>query len=50
MRKEKVAKQIFSVVLGISGLILIGVFGHWLIALGAFLMLWGNNIEQRASR
>lgn len=38
-------KQVFGMVIGLGGLALIIIHGGWLVGLGVFLMLWGNNID-----
>lgn len=39
------SKTLLSLILGITGLVLIGIYTHWLVVLGVFLVLWGNNIS-----
>ena len=36
-----------SVVLQIGGLIIVGLYGNWFLALGVVLCIWGNNISER---
>lgn len=38
-------QNLIAVVIGISGIALIWMFSCWQVALGAFLMLWGNNVQ-----
>lgn len=45
MTKDK--KLSLSVaVIAIGGIVLVSIFSHWAVALGIFLMLWANNVEQ----
>ena len=44
MKIENIVKTILAVSMGISGLILIGYYTSWLVALGVFLMVWSNNL------
>jgi len=39
------ATTLLALIFGIGGLILIGAYTHWLVALGVFLTIWGNNIS-----
>ena len=39
--------DIITIVVGIGGLVLIGIFGNWMTALGVFFVLWGHNIDTR---
>jgi len=39
--------DVMALVIGIGGLVLIGIFGNWLTALGVFFVLWGQNIDTR---
>ena len=43
MNNTKLIKGVISLVLGIGGFVLIGIFSSWLVALGVFLMMWSNN-------
>lgn len=44
MTTEKKAVLILSVVLGISGILLVGFNSSWWVAVGVFVMLFGNNV------
>ena len=35
---------------GLTGFLLIGIPGDWRIAVGVFLMLFGNNLVERGTR
>ena len=36
---------ILGMLLGAGGFILIGLNGSWLVAIGVYLMVWGNNVN-----
>jgi hypothetical protein len=38
-------RDIYGAVIGLSGLLLVGFNTGWLVALGIFLMLFGNNLQ-----
>ena len=37
--------HLFAFIIGIVGFWLIIVYGSWLLALGVFLVIWGNNMN-----
>ena len=48
--KPKTKLLLLSLILIVAGLILIGVYSHWLVAVGVFLVIWGNNVDQSVRR
>ena len=38
-------RSTIEAVIGITGFVLLGVYGNWGIAIAVFLMLWGNNVQ-----
>ena len=41
--------NIASYVIGFVGVVLLTAYGSWQLALGAFLLIWGNNLRQAVS-
>lgn len=41
--KAKLGRLLFSMILGISGLVIVGLETSWMTSVGVFLMLWGSN-------
>ena len=48
--KVKTKLRLLSLIQLILGVVLISVYGHWLVAVGVFLIIWGNNLEIGISR
>lgn len=46
----KVKLQIFGALSSITGFCVIGYLSSWWVAIGVFIMLFGNNVERRALR
>ena len=44
--RNKIILMCMALILIITGFILIGLYSNWMVALGIFLFLWGNNIER----
>ena len=40
------SKIIFSIIYGVSGLIIIGLQTNWIVALGVYLVWWAINLQQ----
>ena len=38
--------RISGAIVGIAGFIIVGIWANWLVAIGIFLMLFGNNLEK----
>lgn len=45
MRRD-IARVLLGVAIGVTGLIVILIYGGWQVGLGAWLMIWGNNLER----
>lgn len=45
---EKTKLQLIAVISGSAGFCIVGFMGSWLVAVGVFIMLFGNNLDQRA--
>ena len=38
--------EIVGMLVGFTGFVIVGINGYWWIAIGVFLMLFGNNLER----
>jgi len=39
-------KNVLSLVLSVTGLVIVGVYASWVVFLGLFVFAWGNNLGQ----
>lgn len=39
-----------AIIAGLAGIIIVGIWSSWMVALGVFLMLFGNNLEKTARK
>ena len=47
---NKSSMQTVGALSGIAGFCIVGYFGSWLVAIGVFIMIFGNNVERRSQR
>jgi len=43
MKKQTII-SIIQILLGVTGLVMVGFFGNWLIAIGILLVVWSNDM------
>lgn len=46
----KIAITITSLVLGITGIAVVTMYGGWQIAAGVFVMMWADNLSKEVNR
>lgn len=43
--KNKILSAIIQLILGGVGFALVWIYSSWIVALGVFLIIWGNNMQ-----
>jgi len=42
-KTQRIVQVLISLTIGVTGMCAVGMYSNWTVAVGVFMMIWGNN-------